>query len=613
MNKNRICGFLYNGTEKVILVFYAVFITSAFLRASAFDFEWSGTLRNGLRALFLAVIVIRYISGWISFGFKDKTKTLILAVLALTMFVTRLFNDVGSFIDVGLLLLALKDIDYRRIIKLFMICICVLLLLGIIASCSGWVENYNSFHGFKIRYAFGTLSALDFSAYFFFLELCWIFLRRSKLKAADFIVIAAVIAALVWLCDARTSALAMAAAWAAALILKLRSSYLSKRGQENARLLPAWIIWILAFAVCICAIFIIGATYLYSEDSRISVILNGALNDRLALGKQGMDTYGFSLFGKVIETVGVPGLSDYFFIDSSYVFTLLRYGLVTFLGAMAIFQVQAISSARKKDVWSTAVIALAACHFIMEHHMLQIQFDPFIFMICASGGALSPEGSGSCAQQKADLSLIRKSKMTAAVLCVIAAAFAATTVYALITCGSDPRYDIYETVVRTPSGRYDTIQIGENVAQGVLLPKDICGIDIMFANDGDEIGEDLIWSITGELEGYDDTEVIPKENIKAGEYTRIISDSSRLLAWNAYCFTFSSESGKDVNAAVASAEPSNDFCGGILIDGELVDMDVMNFDLVYRYNDIRMMIWIFELLILISAVFAASYNSGRNV
>ena len=145
MNKNRICGFLYNGTEKVILVFYAVFITSAFLRASAFDFEWSGTLRNGLRALFLAVIVIRYISGWISFGFKDKTKTLILAVLALTMFVTRLFNDVGSFIDVGLLLLALKDIDYRRIIKLFMICICVLLLLGIIASCSGWVENYNSF------------------------------------------------------------------------------------------------------------------------------------------------------------------------------------------------------------------------------------------------------------------------------------------------------------------------------------------------------------------------------------------------------------------------------------------------------------------------------------
>lgn len=588
--------------EYIVLVMYVIFITEAFLRASAFDFVWSDMAHNILRAVLLVIIIVKYVSGWIEHGLKDVPKVLILGVIVLALAASRFFNDVGSFIDAGLLLLAMKDIDLKKILRVFLLTTAILLALAMIASLTWNIENYTSYHGLAERYAFGTLSAIDFAAYFFYIEMVWFALRRDRIRYFEFGLIAVIIVALIILCNARTSAAVMTAALIVAFILKLRSRSLAKRNISKP-LLPVWLLFAGAALILVFAAFIILATYRYSPESGLFTLLDRVLNRRFQLGKYGMDEYGFSLFGRMVETVGVPGTADYFFIDSSFVFILLRYGIVTLAGVMAVFVISAFHAAGKRDAWMVVILAFIALQSVMEHHLMQINYDPFIFVLAAAGGALSRKQAEEGPRPRMVQDGAGKKLPVKAMVCggVLLAVFAASTIYYLFTCGKDPEYGIYYTTVAgVIEPGYLTAEPG--TAQEVLLPKDICGVEVMFDLDGDALESDYIWHIWGDYRDYEVTEVLPRESIKSGEYTWITTDSKLLQAWRKYRFIIYPESGTE-EALITLSEPANDFCRPVYIEDRLVPGSVMNFNLLFKYNDWRMMVWIFELTTLATVVY----------
>ncbi len=587
-------------SRAVILVLFGAFIAAAFLSTSAFDFNAPSILQNGMRAVLLAAVIVKYITGWISEGFKDKAKTLILLVIAILLAATRLFNSVGSFIDVGLLLLALNGEDFEKILKIFMIVLAALLVVSIIASCMHIIENYDSYHGAMARHAFGTRSATDFAAYFFFLEVSWIALRREKLKVIEFIAMAAAIAAIFVLCDARTSVILMSVTLLTAIGLKLRHNYLEKNGKE-ASLLPSWVLYIMAFSFIICGAFMILATYMY-KDEGISALLNRVMTDRLSMGKLAMDDYGFSLFGKVIETTGVPGTADYFYLDSSYIFVLLRYGVTAFIAAWAIFQIPALKAAKNKDSWTVAALTLLSLSFIMEHHMMQVCNNPFIFLIAAAAPGREP--AAICGEKKKTVPVV----ITLAIFVIAATA---------AVIGSRLPADYGTIDVVSPSTGGTGYVLNKNTVQEVLLQKDICGIDIELAGT-QGLSDGLfftMWerpdSVRTEdiVKDHRVTMMLKNEEINPNGYTRILTDYT-FSAWYTHQFMIEPVNAEDVLMAYP-AEKLNDFCRPLYTDGKENGNNVLSFRLVYRYNNIFMMVWIYILAMAAAFIVVIAGKSKR--
>ena len=70
--------------------------------------------------------------------------------------------------------------------------------------------------------------------------------------------------------------------------------------------------------------------------------LNSVLNSRLSLAQNGYFDYGIKLFGNYIEMEGNSALEEameYFYIDSGFAYSLLGYGLLFTLVAMALYSI----------------------------------------------------------------------------------------------------------------------------------------------------------------------------------------------------------------------------------------------------------------------------------
>jgi len=137
------------------------------------------------------------------------------------------------------------------------------------------------------------------------------------------------------------------------------------------------------YALLLAAILSIAATYLYSPESQILAFVNKLFTSRLNLGKEGMNSYGISLFGRVVEMNGFGGSTiapdNYFFIDCSYVHILLRFGIAfTFI---LVFSYTYMCMKYKKDIYFLFAIALVAINCIIAHHLIEVSYNPFAYAL----------------------------------------------------------------------------------------------------------------------------------------------------------------------------------------------------------------------------------------
>lgn len=577
--------------ELIVLFMYGLFVTYSFLHASAFDFAWSDTAHNALRGLMLSIIAGKYITGWIKHGFTKPLRLLILVAIAACLVVSRLFNSVGSLIDLALLVLALRDVDFKKVLKLYGALTVLLLVLAAAAAFAKRIEDYPFFRGEVPRFSFGTLSPLDFATYICILFLVWWCIRRDRLSWWEIGAGALITACVHILCDTKTSTLILALTVLAAIIVKLTSS--AKKGSGKA----PWLLVIIGLVPVICAVFIIAASFLYHEEGAIWQRLNSVLNDRLSFGRTAFDRYGVSLFGRVIETTGAPGTSNYFYIDSSYVFILLRYGIFAFLGSMALVEIPALHLAKKRDAYAVLSIAFIAIHAVMEHQLTDISFNPFLVLAVAEGGLLSSGLTRDvCTAAKAG----KKTAVKVAAF-VLLAAFAASTVYLIVTAGQTRRFETYNYNIQAEPSRTAVADAG--TIQEVFFIKDASALEIKIASESAP-GCDYVFEI------YDDTDEhhlifnVPKDSIKAGEYLTIDLDPTFMTVWLTFFFRLYPVDAQDAGNVLFEVRPAaGAYCASLTEQGKTVTDEGLTVNMVWAYNDIRMMVWIFEITSFVSIAF----------
>ena len=295
--------------------------------------------------------------------------------------------EYDELIDLLILILAVREVPFRNILKVY-VAIGGVLVLGIgVLSQFGVVEDW-VFEGWtgngiwQSSHALGFLYSNEYAAHVFFLSAAWIVLRGKKTRYFELVVLLALAVVIFHFTDARTSLFNTILLVFGVLIWKLLIHFTPVE-QSRTVTVCSVILGVLPLIICVGMLIL---TFGFYWGSVSMTKLNEVLSKRLQLGNEGIKNYGIHPFGQYIQMVGMTRGTDfanYNYIDCSYISILLRFGLAAFV-AFAVAAEEIIRKAcKRKDVIFLGVLVLVFVQCAMEDHFQEIAYNPFLLALFA--------------------------------------------------------------------------------------------------------------------------------------------------------------------------------------------------------------------------------------
>lgn len=288
-----------------------------------------------------------------------------------------------------------RNVSWKKILQIYLLVSVSIVLLAFCASMLGVIENlqYTRDNTVKLRNSFGIIYTTDFASHIFSILLVFFYLVKEKIRLWYFGA-AIVIACLVYrFCYTRLDVGCIFLMIALFFFLNLRQMgrRLDQKYHQNIRTKAVfrWVMPILAFLM-------FAASAAYRDDSSVMVKADLVASSRLSLGSIGLRAYGASPFGQYIEMVGNGGSTilgkAYFFVDCSYLYVFLCYGVLFFLVVLAAF----VLCCRKmqRDKYYIAAILVISINCMIAHHLVELAYNPFVLALLADVSVTDRPSSG---------------------------------------------------------------------------------------------------------------------------------------------------------------------------------------------------------------------------
>ena len=141
----------------------------------------------------------------------------------------------------------------------------------------------------------------------------------------------------------------------------------------------------MAIPVVLCTLSIVIES-VYNPESQVLNSLNHLLSNRLALGKNAVNKYGFSLLGQKIEWIGFninnPDMStDYNYVDSSYLQLTLEYGFFFIFIVIGIYLYGIYRAIKSEDRYLLYIYIIILLFALTEPRLMNFAFNPFPLLI----------------------------------------------------------------------------------------------------------------------------------------------------------------------------------------------------------------------------------------
>ncbi len=244
----------------------------------------------------------------------------------------------------------------------------------------GLVENI--VHS-RVKNSFGYIYHTDFTAHVFFICVSIVYLRREFLTYLEILGLVLIAFLCYKFCGTICNCFCLLLTAGCSLIIKTLQKY------KNTS--KWWIKCYNSFASLMLSSYIVlpalslVLTFTYSKENAFSVWADRALHNRLHLGRNGLDQYGVSLWGQPVVMRGYGGTSekvtDYFFLDSSYINVLIRMGLVVFCVVLCWMFINSYHAYKEQDIILLLALSLIAIQCFEEHHLMEMAYNPFLFLI----------------------------------------------------------------------------------------------------------------------------------------------------------------------------------------------------------------------------------------
>ena len=293
-----------------------------------------------------------------------------------------------------IMLLGAQDVPWRKILQIYIYIVASIVFLAFCASLLDVIENlqYEVDGGNIVRNSFGSIYTTDFASHIFSVTLALFYLMKERLNIWHYVVVSMIAVFVFRFCNTRLDVSCLFMLVGAFLFLNLwrRQRTVAKQYRSKGYTAAKWM-WFMPFTM----ILMTTATVLYNPNNSFLKILDQIVSGRLEFGKQGLTQYGFSLFGQQVEMVGNGGttvqLKDYFFVDCSYLYIFLRYGVLFLLIVLAVYML----CCRKfqSDPYFLIAIILISINCMIAHHLIELSYNPFALALLASA-PVAAEGQG---------------------------------------------------------------------------------------------------------------------------------------------------------------------------------------------------------------------------
>lgn len=650
--------------DNLALVLYALFIFEAFMRTTTFVIDWHPYYHLSLKVILILMVVAKSFLK----VFDDLWVYILLFICAIGYALAYLQGNHGILLEIILFTVLLKDIDFKKIAKLFFVVIGISLVCIFIASKQGMLTNltYYSDRG-PWRQSFGINYPTDFAAYILYLSLVWVFIRNVNISFVE-IVLMGLLTRWSWInCSARASTICMVLLIVVALACKVAHIIckLVDRKRHSGGIL--WklvcavtnlVTWLTTLAVPVCFGFSVLSAYKFDITNTVYQKLNSLLSNRLYLGKVTFDTYDIKLFGQEIEMHGNGGTTlpwlnyattdtGYNFIDCSYLNIMFRYGLFVVTCTVLLLWITSILAKKHKDYITVFIIAIIAVHSIIEHHMLDLHYNPFIFMLfsgCFSivknsrkeklDGAVE-DNTYETERNTTDIEdgevLKNQNKNnTAKTRPGVKKVLVTLGIYVLLSGlmflldKREPEHIVYDVAcpVEEADDRNDTP--AEDIAplvsymefagqyrfyrQNFYTPKRITGIEV-WLECNDAISQNYAITVYNQAWKELYTHTFSSEDIVEGDFTRIIFEDFYLEAGTLYFFSVGAEDYATSTLNVGVLPRASLWANYLYVDEVPAEGNVICFNLIYDYQGWGFINW---MALTIAVVLVLMYCIKKN-
>ena len=367
-------------------IYYFTFLyyyVISFLRFTTFTPTISINLLNRLSYLAIILLLLKiYILDGLSL--KKKLGYLLIIFLA---FLSWRNSQAVDILIYTLFILGAKGINFHTIINYFFKTGLIMLFLTVIYSQLGIIKDSVYVREKFLRHSMGINYPTDFAAHIFSLILAYFYLYFKKITWRSYIGIIIISMIMYSLTQARLDVIVS--------LLTIPVMAIAKRAYEArgiSRDIASfyWIVApILSYITVISAIF-------YSANNRLFQVVNNVVSKRLEISHLAFEKYSISLFGKRVIEHGFGGAQGfkqfyqsgmsggYFYIDSSFIRLAIIYGLIMLLFVIIVMTLIGMRSVSVQGYCLAGIMLLLTVSFIIEQHILDISYNPFLIALLAS-------------------------------------------------------------------------------------------------------------------------------------------------------------------------------------------------------------------------------------
>lgn len=364
-------------------VAFAFEFVVAFLITSTYTDYFSNHLLHTLMFVGLTLVLLKIFL----FDDLDLKWLAIDAIVLILLLITWRTSKEFSLFSMGIFVLGARNVDFKRIIKIYFYVGMLLLAFVVISAMGGLIRNlvYRRDMTNIVRQSFGIAYPTDFAAHVLYLILAYAYLKFGKIKWYDYAVFLAAAVFLVKFSDARLSAYA--------IILSIPVLWIGQRAQTD-HLLSRFIASFYWTVPILSAYLVIIASYFFTPSNKILTKVNNASSGRLFLGHKAISEYGFSMFGKQIIEHGWGGANglkmsqnapaNYFFVDSSFLRMTILYGIIMAIIILLAMTKISWKSFQKGSFALASIIVIVSVSAMVEQRLLDLAYDPFLIALLAN-------------------------------------------------------------------------------------------------------------------------------------------------------------------------------------------------------------------------------------
>lgn len=357
--------------KTILYIAYSVYLILGIIESSFYAIY----VQNYSKIILFSCIILLFLGESITFSVNYKDMMLGIVLIACFVYL-YLFIGLGVSL-IPLFMYSTRNIDITGIIKISYIISIILLIIIMISSYLGVIENYIYYDTTRERQYLGFRYALYPSSILCNIIFLKVYLDKERISWKSIILLLISSYILYTLTDSRLTFVLGGLILIFSAVNKIIPSICEK-------ILSRLLIFSYAFVGIISLYFTLNYNHLIDWQENLNEILGG----RLSLGYSTLEFYGYGLFGREVELVGngldVNGIvnsSSYNYVDNLYVQLLLKTGVLFLVFFIICMTYVTYLTYKQKNLYLYVILVVLALHGLIDDLILQIQYNSFWLLI----------------------------------------------------------------------------------------------------------------------------------------------------------------------------------------------------------------------------------------